>query len=118
MPQFTRSSLKRLDKLMNQNGHSFKDTVVSPLKLRPSQKEISISIAEKIKVGRMQPLVISSDKSILDGHHRWLAMVMAMKDGRLPKTYKARVHMYTSPGNETLRLAKTLKTPKHYMAKK
>ena len=122
MPQFTRSSLKRLDALMRKAGHKVRDTRVSPRALRPSQKDIHESLARGIlrKWGkrlrsraRAEPLVVSSDGSILDGHHRWLALRFAIDDRSLPTTYKAPVHMYSSSGTETLRLAKTLKTPRH-----
>jgi hypothetical protein len=107
---------------MRKAGHKVRDTRVSPRKLRPSQKEISEAMARGIvkkwgsklkKKARAQPLVVSSDGSILDGHHRWLALKFAMDDRLLPAAYKASVHMYSSPGHETLRLAKTLKTPRH-----
>jgi hypothetical protein len=118
MPQFTRTSVKQLDTLMRKAGHTMRNTRVSPRVLRPSQKEISISIANKVlqkweKNKMWEPLLISSDFSILDGHHRWLAMVAAMNSKKLPATYKANVRMYSSPGRETLRLAKTIKTPRH-----
>jgi len=95
---------------------------MSPRILRPSQTEISKSTArgilekwgKKIKSkARVQPLVVSSDGSILDGHHRWLALTFAMDQRVLPATYKAPVHAYSAPGNVTLRLAKTIKTPRH-----
>jgi len=122
MPQFTRSSLKQLDKVMRKEGYFAQNTRVSPNKLHPSQKDISQSMARSIlkKWGhrikssiKSTPLVVSSDGSILDGHHRWLALRFAMNERKIPSTYKAHVHMYSSPGAETLRLAKTLKTPVH-----
>jgi len=122
MPQFTRSSLKKLDAVMRKAGHTVKTTRVSPHKLRPSQKDISETMARGIlkkwgkqirRKAKASPLVVSSDGSILDGHHRWLALRFAVEDRVVPATYKAHVHMYSSPGHETLRLAKTLKTPRH-----
>jgi len=118
MPQFTRTSVKHLDSLMRNAGHKMRRTRVSPRDLRPSQNEISISIANGIlnkwkKNKHWEPLLISSDFSILDGHHRWLAMLTAMDLQLLPATFKAKVRMYSTPGRETLRLARTIKTPHH-----
>ena len=107
---------------MRKAGHSVKKTQVAPHKLRPSQKEISKTMARGIlkkwgknlrRHAKANPLVVSSDGSILDGHHRWLALRFAVNDRLVPATYKAPVHMYSAPGHETLRLAKTLKTPRH-----
>ena len=122
MPQFTRSSVKKLDALMKTHGYTSRNGRMSPLKMRPSQTEISQSIAhgilekwgEKIKsCARKDPIIVSKDASILDGHHRYLALLLAIKGCKLPQTYKAPVHVYSSRGSETLRLAKTLKTPRH-----
>lgn len=124
MPQFTRSSLKKMDKRMKHRGHTAKKSLMSPLKMKPSQTEISVSTANSIleKWGgkikhhaRKDPIIVSKDGSILDGHHRYLALLFAIKAGKLPQSYKAPVHMYSSEGRETLKIAKTLKTPRHLL---
>lgn len=124
MPQFTRSSLKKLDKRMKGLGHTARSSTMPILKMRPSQTEISVSTAnhilekwgDKIKHhARKDPILVSKDGSILDGHHRYLALLFAIKAGKLPQSYKAPVHMYSSAGRETLKIAKTLKTPRHLL---
>ena len=122
MPQFTRKSVKGLDARMRQEGYKVRNTRVSPNKLNPSQLEISQDTAEHIlkKWGATirsnaarERILVSRDGSILDGHHRWLALVLAMQRGILPKTYKAPVHSYSAKGGTTLKIARTMSTPSH-----
>jgi len=122
MPQFTKKSVAKLDAAMKKFNHTFKFTRISPLKLYPSQHQINIvtanDILEKWKhktrsEARKNPLLVSSDGSILDGHHRWLAVRLALERELLPKTYKMPVKQYSSKGPQTLSIAIGLKTPKH-----
>lgn len=122
MPQFTRKSVKRLDVVIKKAGFHIKNELRFPQTLRPSQLEISKTKAEDIlkKWGtkirsnaRRDRILVSRDGSILDGHHRWLALIFAIERGILPNNYKAPVHLYSSTGRTTLRIAKMLDTPSH-----
>jgi len=122
MPQFTRKSVAKLDAAMKQFKHTFHFTRISPLKLYPSQHQINTDTAYKIlrkwkhktrSEARKNPLLVSADGSILDGHHRWLAVRLAMERKQLPATYKVPVKQYTSNGSETLMIATSIDTPKH-----
>ena len=123
MPQFTRSSRIKLDKTMRTSGYKLKYAVCSPKRMYPSQHEISKSGAERllekwgtrIKLNaRKNPILLAKDRSIIDGHHRWLALMTAIERGLLPMSYKAPVYMYTAPVKRALALATTIATPRHH----
>lgn len=57
--------------------------------LKPIQKEINIEKAEVIKrkqgeLIKQKPIIISSDNYVLDGHHRWLAILLMDKNANVP----------------------------------
>jgi len=122
MPQFTKHSVAKLDAAMKQSNHSFRTARISPYRLYPSQHQISHAAANGIlkkwkhrirSEARKNPILVSRDGSILDGHHRWLALRKAIDRNHLPKTYKAPVKQYSSSGAVTLQIAQRLDTPKH-----
>ena len=81
MPQFGDTQAEFLQHLRDQ-GITTQDAEISPLTLRPIQKEISGRRAGKkyIKavksgMGKLAGIVVSRDGYIIDGHHRWAAAV-------------------------------------------
>lgn len=65
-------------------------------KIKPIQKEIRADVVDKLSKSTPaklnKPLMISSDEYLLDGHHRWLALLNQNKDVEI-KTYQANVKM-------------------------
>lgn len=78
------------------NGVRVKLVTVRGDKIKPIQKEIRSDVVDKLSKGSPakldKPLVISSDTYLLDGHHRWLALLNQDKDVEI-KAYQASAKM-------------------------
>jgi hypothetical protein len=79
MPQVETEHYAEYIEYLKDHGIHLKKTTVDPNTLKPVQSEFSKKGVEatikKIKSGRYSEKrsIISSDKYIIDGHHRWLA---------------------------------------------
>jgi hypothetical protein len=74
-PQFIQS--------MREQGIATQDVMVPASHLRPTQEQLDGSkvgaIADRIRAGTLpsEPIFITKDNYILDGHHRWAAQIVA-----------------------------------------
>lgn len=80
MPQVDQSDLSAAVKILTDAGIDVSMRSVDPSSLRHSQTKVNKqkirSIASDIESGKkMPPIVISSDGSIIDGHHRQMAYI-------------------------------------------
>jgi len=78
MPQIRGKDIPDMLKVLDDNGIAYRKGKIAVNMLKPTQED-AISdkvdaIANDIKSGKeMQPIVISKNGYIMDGHHRWLA---------------------------------------------
>lgn len=88
-------------------GVKTRKTCVKPRNLKPSQNEINGEIVDKIietKKTHNNPLVISEDNYIVDGHHRWAAAKKTKPNKPVP------VMIIKAPINDALGVAVATET--------
>jgi HK97 family phage portal protein len=79
MPQIPQTHVDRFEQDLRDQGVRIQDARVSPLSLKPSQKEISAVKAAQMmakfeKDKKIKDIYVSKDNYVLDGHHRWAAL--------------------------------------------
>ena len=94
MPQIKHKDLKKAFKKLEDNGIRIKTGKAKPSEWKPSQKDIYKSKVKKMindprmdNPEKMKPFIISRDNYIVDGHHRWAAVMKAHPDYKF-KYYK------------------------------
>jgi hypothetical protein len=96
MPQIHSKDVPRFMDYLRDAGIRFQQRDVTVTSLKPSQREINI---DKVR-GMMKapskvlhkPVIVSKDKHIMDGHHRWLALVNLDGNDTIP-TYFVNLRM-------------------------
>lgn len=91
MPQVKTDDLGKAIKKLEQMSIRVKRGNIEAGKLEPSQKDIYDAKVKKIldrttksSLRNMKPLVISQDNYIVDGHHRWKAMLIGYPTEKIP----------------------------------
>ena len=78
MPQVAASDYPEFFEYLKEHGAKLSKKKISAQDLKPIQKEFAKVGVEK-EIGRLggkpKPLISSSDRYIIDGHHRWLAVL-------------------------------------------
>ena len=78
MPQIAASDYPEFFEYLREHGAKLSEKKISAEDLKPIQKEFAKAGVEK-EIGRLggkpKPLISSSDRYIIDGHHRWLAVL-------------------------------------------
>jgi hypothetical protein len=88
MPQIQEKDFPEFKKFLKENNVSFKIGTVKGKELHPIQKKINveqvISLADK-NSPKLKKLIIvtKKDNFIIDGHHRWLAVLRLDKEAEL-----------------------------------
>jgi len=89
MPQIKSSDVPAFVSWMKGNGTTIKKQSVAIGKLKPTQKEYNREKVDTLKTidksNLIKPIIVASDMHILDGHHRYLALL------ELDKTYKIQI---------------------------
>lgn len=87
MPQIPKELREDFLKDVRAAGVTIKDEMVSPLKLSPTQREISATnVGDKLKKYEndpkrsFPPLLVAQDSHVLDGHHHWGMMATVAVD--------------------------------------
>jgi predicted kinase len=78
MPQVAEKDYPEFFKYLKDNGAKLTKKKISAKDLKPIQKEFAKVGVEKSMAklgGKSKPLISSADKYIIDGHHRWLAVL-------------------------------------------
>ena len=78
MPQVAEKDYPEFFKYLKDNGAKVTKKKISAQDLKPIQKEFAKVGVEKSMAklgGKSKPLISSADKYIIDGHHRWLAVL-------------------------------------------
>lgn len=78
MPQVAEKDYPEFFKYLKENGAKLSKKKISAEDLKPIQKEFAKIGVEKSMAklgGKNKPLISSADKYIIDGHHRWLAVL-------------------------------------------
>lgn len=74
MPQISGDSLPDFLKFLGRKGINFHKQLVDPSKLKSSQMEFDdMKIIKLMFQDSTDPIIVSNDDYVLDGHHRWLA---------------------------------------------
>lgn len=78
MPQIKGDELKDALTILKQNGISVKQLTVDCSELKNSQSKVDknkvLNIIREIRSGKiLSPIIISRDRFVIDGHHRWIA---------------------------------------------
>lgn len=91
MPQVKTDDLGKAIKKLKRMGIDVKRGNIEPGQLEPSQKDIYDDKVKKIltrttkgSLRTMKPLVISRDNYIVDGHHRWKALLIGFPTEKIP----------------------------------
>lgn len=77
MPQIDAKNLYKFLQYLKQSNCTFENCDVDAASLKPSQNELDTDKADKIwNDGNAleNPIIISDDNYVLDGHHRWFAV--------------------------------------------
>jgi len=81
MPQVDSKHFTHLLKWLKSQGVSVRQSKAQGIKLKPIQKEINIQAVEQLMKTNdpklRKPFLITKDGFILDGHHRWLALLQS-----------------------------------------
>lgn len=84
MPQIEDSDQKEFFSFMQKNGGKVSKEKLKASIIKPIQKEIRADVvkgfAKKSPEKLKKPLIVSKDNYLLDGHHRWLALLNQDKD--------------------------------------
>lgn len=78
MPQVAEKDYPEFFKYLKDNGAKLTKKKITASDLKPIQKEFAKVGVEKSMAklgGKSKPLISSADKYIIDGHHRWLAVL-------------------------------------------
>jgi len=109
MPQIEHDHYDDYFEYMREHGVTFKKEMVKPHDLRATQQEfadagIVTSIMKSADAKRIfKPILISSDDYVIDGHHRWLAKLNTLPEGKI-EAFRA-----NKKGKEVLELTKKFK---------
>jgi len=84
MPQFDDLAMKNFITNLKNNGTSVKKTKQNVLKLNPTQNQINSEAVKYLQNKHLttkydlnkKTIMISKDNFILDGHHRWAALIL------------------------------------------
>lgn len=77
LPQIPKNKLSEFIQFVKERDIPVKIGKISVAKLKPIQSEVNAEKVEHMKQDAKalkQPLIISKDGCILDGHHRWVAL--------------------------------------------
>lgn len=84
MPQIEDSDQKEFFSYMKKNGGGVSKEKIKATLIKPIQKEIRADIVKQLvkkdSKKLQKPLIVSKDNFLLDGHHRWLALLNIDKD--------------------------------------
>lgn len=88
MPQIQEADLPAFEEFLKKNKVKFSKTKVKGKDLKPIQKKINVeqvlSLAKKNSPKLKKPILITKkDNYIIDGHHRWLAVLELDKEAKL-----------------------------------
>lgn len=105
MPQIDSHLVQDFIKIVRQSGIDVKKERVRVDLLKPTQKEINTEKVEGMMDGMLQknlakPIIVSSDNYVLDGHHRWLALL------NQDRTFKLTVFKFDLPITQLIEVAK------------
>lgn len=108
MPQVQASDVPDFLEFLEKKGIKHKKENVHAGDLKATQKEIDLDKVKKLKDEKIEnlkkPLIVSSDSHIMDGHHRWLAL--------LAKDMKCPCYIVDTPMKKLIELGK--KFPKSF----
>lgn len=72
MPQIKSNVIPEFIRFLSDHGVSVSRSDISALDIRPVQDEIDVEKAEAVdQMTKEKPIIISRDRYVLDGHHRW-----------------------------------------------
>jgi hypothetical protein len=105
MPVIEEEDIAPLRKMMADIGVSTRDTWLEPMSLRPVQRQIYITncipyMADPRRDRRTletKHLVVSSDRRIMDGHHRWLSGMLRNPRARVRILHVDLAHNHLLP---------------------
>lgn len=93
MPQIVSTEYDDYFKYLEDNGLEIKRETATVGSLKAIQNEFDTDKIEQMiakhyqqgsNVSKIKPLIVSSDNYLIDGHHRWLAMVNVSKNIKIP----------------------------------
>lgn len=84
MPQIEDADQEDFIDFLADNGVRVSKIKIQAKKIKPIQKEIRADVVQKLLKDNspklIKPVIISKDHYLLDGHHRWLAVLQDDKD--------------------------------------
>jgi hypothetical protein len=115
MPQFqTPAAVRRFDAAVRKRGFTVKSVKVDPRRLRPMQRYVSAKRAAQIDPLKTKGrIIVSYDGGIVDGHHRWAAADLRMRNGVLPKTFRIAAREYGVEAERLLQIARAVSSTRH-----
>lgn len=77
MPQVFSKNMEDFKKFLLDNNISYFENLIHPKHLKPSQNELNTDKIESlIKSPTNKTIITSTDKYVVDGHHRWAASLL------------------------------------------
>ena len=89
MPQIKSTLVPDFIDWLKDSGVSVKRKMVDAVALHPTQKEVNLGKVRKLANPKnmthlRKPVIMSKDGYLLDGHHRWMALVTLDEDAKIP----------------------------------
>lgn len=87
LPQIPKGLIPEFIRFCRENKVGADIKAIPVGELSPIQSHINREKVEKIKAdsnGEVQPILVSNDGKILDGHHRWIAWKELNPNGKMP----------------------------------
>ena len=90
MPQITSKKVPDFIRWLKSEGVNVSRAVMRADKLNATQRELNNSKVEQLasdpanRKHLEKPVIISKDNYLMDGHHRWLALLTQDPDARMP----------------------------------
>ena len=88
MPQIASADYPDLLRYLEAAGAKIQEETAPARKLKPIQAEFSdpgiVKSIKKSVLGTFKSIIVSKDYRVIDGHHRWLAMMNSNPGGTVP----------------------------------
>jgi hypothetical protein len=87
MPQIEDDQQINFFKYLDRHGVKFRKKNVKVDTIKPAQKDLRVDVASQLLMSNSpklkKPLLVSSDMYLMDGHHRWLALMFGNPSQKL-----------------------------------
>lgn len=120
MPQFTDNTMRLFIKKLKNNNINVKKNNKSVLELNPTQNQINSEAVNYLQNKHLntkyslnkKTIIISKDNYILDGHHRWAALLLC--NFKPEKCFRSKINLKISCVQIDLPIRKIIKLANNF----